>query len=171
MPVSKTRRAGGGKSELGSRPPPPPLPQSQQFGSRALSRSKFANRHSFALARGCAAFGARGRAPPKLERRPKSSLGPAFPSETLSRFQPNSRPRRAQAPGTSSSPPPDLPAQGQGPQSLWRTRLVSHCILTFSSSGSPRVPLSRQSTPSPRGEGNRRGQVTAALPLLGPPCL
>lgn len=66
-----------GKSELGSWPPPLPS-QFRQFGSRARSPSKFANRHSF-RPQGCAASGARGRAPAKLERRPKNSPGPAFP--------------------------------------------------------------------------------------------
>lgn len=50
MPVLSLKPVGraGGKSELGSRPSPPP-PQFWQFGSRARSRSKFTIRHSFAL--------------------------------------------------------------------------------------------------------------------------
>ncbi|XP_036178531.1 translation initiation factor IF-2-like [Myotis myotis] len=107
----------GGEGELGSRPPPLPS-LFQPVGSWARSPSKFANRHRF-RPRGCAAFGARGRAPAKLERRPE--LGrPRFPRGDAAPFPAKCPPPARPGVAASRGPGP-----GQRPQSRPGARLLA----------------------------------------------
>lgn len=157
MPIPKARRRAGGKSELGSRPPPPP-PQFRQFGSRARSCSKFANRHSFALgaalppAHGGGYLrnwkgGQRARRVPLSHRRhcPTSSRTPAPGAPRL-----RARPRvpASLSPGPGAAPPElretSVVFFGGTTPSMWS----SHGILIFSSSGSPSVPWRSASSKS-----------------------
>lgn len=143
MSVPKARRAGG-KSELGSRPPPLPS-QFRQFGSRVRSRSKFANRHSFALG---------------------AALPPAHGGGHLRNWKSSQRVRwvllshRRHCPTSSQTPAPGAPglcarsrvaascSPGPGAASPETPGISavysaaqpghlrsSHCVLTFSSSG------------------------------------